>query len=262
MIGIVPALRIFSRILQYESGQGKEWLKIGTAVQETLRGYFGCLYTDYGKRSLAELTNLRRARIGEAGFGESEDEMTNIIQFNHQPEFPHRQPLSDVARAAHQVAYEMYQINRKGISSGKVKKGWVFANFDFQVFRRTFHTLGFGPDSFGSVATVLYKTLIEESGGKKAEEGSRLAQLLGLVNIIDNPTIRMLDNLRNYWDHALRVLDSEKKLDVISSLKTLTGKNELAHPNELSSDDFRKAVLNLLTAISCDVLRPALEQLG
>jgi hypothetical protein len=261
-VGVIPLLRVYSRILKYELAQeGHDWLKSPKRIRETLKLYLAPVYREYGTETSAQLSSKRRERVGESGFNATNDEMTDIIKLNYQPDFPRRQQLSEIARDAHDLALGILQINRKGISSGKTNTA-VFPSFDDYLFKKSFNVSEINSDTFGSIMTVLYTEIVEGSGGKKAEEGSRLAKLLGLKTITENEAIRTLDNLRNYCDHALRVLNPDKKQDVIASLKELSGRTELAHLDELSSDDFEKILRGLLERLRNDVLEPAIKRLS
>jgi DGQHR domain-containing protein len=261
-VGVIPLVRVYSRILTYESArEGNDWLRSPKKIRETLKLYLAPVYRLYGTKTSAELSIKRRQRVGESGFNATNDEMTDIIQLNYQPDFPRRQQLSDIARDAHDIALEIMQINRKGMSSGKTKST-VFPSFDPYLFKKTFNVSEINSDTFRSIITVLYTELVEGGGGKKAEEGSRLAKLLDLKAIVENEAIQTLDNLRNYCDHALRVLNPDKKQDVIASLKKLSGRAELASLDELSSDDFEKVLRGLLERLRNDVLEPAIKRLS
>jgi hypothetical protein len=256
-VGLIPLLRVYIRFLTYElAREGKDWTKI----VESLRAYLQPIYEEYGAKTAVQLASLRRQRVGESGFNTTNDEMTHLIKMNYQPDFPWRQTLSEIAKDAHGVAIEIIQINRKGIASGKTNSE-VFPSFDQYLFQKTFNVSEINSDTFGSIVTSLHIELVEGSGGKKAEEANRLAKLLGLKSIVENETLRNLDNLRNYCDHALRALNPHKKQDVIALLKQLTGRAELADINELSAEDFKAAARELLEDIHDHVLRPALERL-
>jgi hypothetical protein len=255
-------LRIFSKVLAIQSAKnGSSWLSKKSEIKDCLKEYFKTIYASYNKKSPAELRNLRSERVGESGFTETEDEKRSIIQFEYDPDFPSRGSLSPFLVSTHEFAYSMNQINVKGLASGKIKE-WVFPTFDYLTFKRRFQKTEFNQDSFAGIINELHKAIVEGSGGKKAEQGNRLAKLLELNNIVDNSTIQMLDHLRNYYDHDHRALTPEKRQSAISILKNLTGKNDLADSSELSTKDFEVAAKKVVVALKDDVLKVARSKIG
>jgi DNA sulfur modification protein DndB len=259
-VGIVPLLRIYSRVLQKLS-LTKGALERKEEIAQTLAKYLKPIYVAYGRRTPGELQNLKRQRVGESGFAETEDEMTSIIQFEHDPEFIGRGAATPIMRLAHETAYSIHQLNRKALASGKCKE-LLFRTFDYLAFKRRFQNIQFSQDSFAGVLNLLYQEVVEGSGGKKVEGGNRLARLIGIMNIVDDPTIRMLDNLRNYCDHNLQALDKDKRQDAISALKKLTGRDDLSDLSELTTDDFKAATTKILETFKDGFLRSVHEKIG
>ncbi|MDP9267200.1 MAG: DGQHR domain-containing protein [Acidobacteriota bacterium] len=262
-VGIVPTMRVFGRILRVEAGKrAPGWIKNRQEVKETLKKYFQCLYSYYSQKSAAELANLRTERVAEAGFGETDDEMSGLIQLGHSPDFPNRSGADEqVFRAANDLALAMYQLNRNSIAAGHTKEG-VFPSFDYLIFRKRFRKKEIDQDAFWGLVNELYKEVVEGGGGKNVPEGSRLAKALGLGSIVESQPIRNLDNLRNYWDHNLRALRPEKRQDAINLLKELTEKPALANPEELAKSDYKRAIIEILHMLDAGVLKPAIQGTG
>jgi hypothetical protein len=257
--GIIPALRVFGRMLRYEDSCGnREVVKNIATLEQVTTSYFRTICQSYEQKDLGELQRLRSQRSSQGGYRRSYEDFVDVIDKQFRPGFAGPKASDELYRQTEKLIATVEEINRKGIALGTTQSH-VFKEFDpaelMRIARKNLDN-----DSFERFIKTLHQEIIEGSG-ETYSPNNRLAKLLQLQEILSLSSLRALHSLRIYFSHKSALIDAPKRRAAVDALQGLLKTSSLADPSELSPEQSEKAACNLLQGICSDVLEPALDKI-
>jgi DGQHR domain-containing protein len=258
-VGLIPMIRIYARILKYESARGTPGiLQNPTLQRQILTDYFRPIYAHYHQKGDENLRRWLAGRSSEGAFNELDDELTKVIQNKYRPGFPARQTAAsqELERAADDVGTMMDEIN--ALASRGSPGHWIFREFQRKTLLAKLKRREFNEDSFHSALHCLRQEIIE---GSESETGNNaLLDLLKVKKVDQVPVLDQLNLLRNYTSHK-KLRDEERMKRALQTLRALTKRNDLFEMSEITASEFETALIALLNDLKNHVLEPALQGL-
>ncbi len=258
-VGIVPALRLFGRILSYERGIGNQSiLKNNLELTQQLTAYLRVICEHYDQKPVSELEQMRSRSSSQGGFKRMFEEFVEIIDKGYRPGFGGPKVSGQLSSLGEQVISAIDEINRKGVSLG-ITATSIFKEFDSKELRRITRKKELDIDAFEKLVIKLHQEVIEGSG--EHSPNNRLARLLGATELPTIPILGKLHSLRVYFSHKGALIDAPKRKAAVEALQSLLGSTALKDPTELSPPEFNLAACNLLSEVANQVLTPAISKI-
>jgi DGQHR domain-containing protein len=257
-VGVIPALRLYGKILKYEYSLGNhDVLKNSTKRNTAMAEYFRIICQQFEERELSELESLRSQRSSQGGYKRLFDEFVEIIDKKHRPGFAGAKRSEGLYHRAEEFIALVENINRQGTMLGTTS-AHVFKEFDPSSIRRIAKK-SMDIDSFERLIKTLHQEIFEGSGDKGPQ--NRLASLLGVNEIIAVDSLKELAALRVYYSHKSALLDSQKRRYAVEAFRRLHVSLGSVNPAELSNEECETAANSLLDTLSSSVLKPALKRI-
>ena len=258
--GIAPMIRTVGRVVNYEIAQNRRPnIRSRPLLVEAFRRYFEPVYRRYADMGEAQLRELRKESVGNAGSNRREDQITGWIRSDYKPDFPYREKKASPEWTAVIDGFvsRINSINRRVTETGKAK-AWVFSEFDGEKIRSQLARQIDDSDRLGAVLRILYQEIIEGSGKDGPE--NRLAPLLGVQRIYEVSSIEQLNTLRTYWEHKHGQVEASKRQRAMEALQHLLSRSAPVAPSDLTPTDYQNIAIALLRELNSQVLEPALSR--
>lgn len=255
--GIVPILKIASRIVRLLYSEEPSILLRRQDLQERFQAYLKPIYDYYNSKTVTEIARSRKAATAGAGHLTEDDKMTGLIR-KEWPDFPFRRTYVDneYKEIIDRLAYKTDEVNSLAISTGK-SATWIIKEFQIRQFKRSLQRPIDDESSLSNFLNILY-TVYYEGGGKSGED-NRIKILMSLESIKAIKVIKDIDNLRLLYVHYETQIDETKRRNGLAILRDLSGVQTINNKNELQSEDYIVIAKKLASRIIVELIEPLLK---
>jgi len=257
-VGIIPALRVFGRMLKYEDSCGnREILRNVSKLEQVTASYFRIICQFYEQKDLVELEKLRSQNSSQGGYQRLYEEFLDLIDKHFRPGFAGVKVSEALHRETEKLIVTVEEINRKAISLGTTQSH-VFKEFDPTELRRIAKK-NLDNDSFEKFIKTLHQEIVEGSG--ENSPNNRLAKTIDVQEILSLPPVRALHSLRIYFSHKSALIDAIKRRSAVEALRGLLSSPSPADPSDLTSEQCELAACTLIQDLCTAVLDVALDKI-
>jgi len=257
-VGIIPALRLFGRILKYEYGCGNTEITTNASkLEQVTTSYLRAICQTYEQKDQGELEKLRSQRSSQGGYKRLYEEFVDSIDKQFRPGFAGPRASDELQRQTESLISTIEEINRKGVALGATQSH-TFKEFDQSELRRIARKK-LDSDSFEKFVKLLHQEIVEGSG--ENSPNNRLAKILGMQEILSLAPLKALNSLRVYFSHKSALIDASKRRAAVEALQGLLGSSSPPDPSDLDTEQFEIAACNLIRTLIAEVLDPTLQKL-